>query len=60
MNTFYYIYYRHILSLMHFNLYIYTPASRNILVEHSRWDLLVTEAQNFMDSGGKLSETADR
>jgi hypothetical protein len=34
--------------------------SRAILVEHSRWSSIVIEAKNFMESGGKLSDLADR
>jgi archaellum component FlaC len=33
---------------------------RSILMEHSRWNSLVTEAKNFMESGGRLSDSADR
>lgn len=33
---------------------------RSILMEHSRWGHLVAEAKTFMESGGKLSESADR
>ena len=33
---------------------------KSILLEHNRWNIIVNEAKNFMESGGKLSESADR
>lgn len=33
---------------------------RETLLEHDRWNVLVSEAKSFMESGGKLSESADR
>ena len=32
----------------------------SILLQHNRWNFIVNEAKNFMESGGKLSESADR
>ena len=33
---------------------------KSILLEHNIWNIIVNEAKNFMESGGKLSESADR
>jgi hypothetical protein len=33
---------------------------RSILMEHNRWNTLVGEARSFLESGGKLADSADR